>query len=167
MANTILNPSIHPISWFMYKNQVCSVNESVCRRITHLQAFIISIIMMFTDTLLIVSWEPERRYQYSKMFRWEPEGRYRHRHCTAIAPFWFSTECLWILIAPFWLSTDDFVLSVADSSGGYNRCTFTPNISAPRGLSLGIRPMSLKLLGTPHAPRDNYRGWHCVYTFIF
>ena len=25
----------------------------------------------------IVSWEPEGRYQYSKMFHWEPEGRYR------------------------------------------------------------------------------------------
>ena len=24
-----------------------------------------------------------------------------------IAPFWFSTEHLWIVIAPFWLSTDD------------------------------------------------------------
>ena len=24
----------------------------------------------------IVSWEPEGRYQYSKMFSWEPEGRY-------------------------------------------------------------------------------------------
>ena len=45
-------------------------------------------------------WEPEVRYQYSKMFNWEPEGRYqyskmfhwepkRHYHCTmcvAIAP---------------------------------------------------------------------------------
>ena len=37
---------------------------------------------------------------------WAPEGCCRHRHCTAIAPFWFSTEHLWILIAPFWLSTD-------------------------------------------------------------
>ena len=28
--------------------------------------------------------------------------------CPAIAPFWFSTEHLWILIiAPLWLSTDD------------------------------------------------------------
>ena len=42
----------------------------------------------------VVSWEPEGRYWYSKMFRWEPEGRY---HCTksmAIAPFWFSMERL-------------------------------------------------------------------------
>ena len=31
----------------------------------------------------------------SRMFRSEPEGRYRHRLCTAIAPFWFSTEHLW------------------------------------------------------------------------
>ena len=29
------------------------------------------------------------------------------RLCTAIAPFWFSTEQLWKLIASFWLSTDD------------------------------------------------------------
>ena len=41
------------------------------------------------------------------MFRWEPEGRYCHRLCTAIAPFWFSTEHLWTVITPFWLSTDD------------------------------------------------------------
>ena len=38
----------------------------------------------------------------------KPEGGYHHRLCTAIAPFWFSTEHLWILMVPFWLSTDDF-----------------------------------------------------------
>ena len=27
--------------------------------------------------------------------------------CTAIAPFWFSTEHLWILIVLLWLSTED------------------------------------------------------------
>ena len=43
----------------------------------------------------VVSWEPEGCYHYTKMFRWEPEGRYHHRLCTAIAPFWFSTEHLW------------------------------------------------------------------------
>ena len=51
------------------------------------------------------------------MLRWEPEGRYRHRHCTAIAPFWFSTEHLWIMIAPFWLSPDDIYSSVLQSNG--------------------------------------------------
>ena len=55
----------------------------------------------------IVSWEPEGRYQYSKMFPWEPEGRYCCTMSMAIAPFWFSTEYLWKVIAPFWLSTDD------------------------------------------------------------
>ena len=55
----------------------------------------------------IVSWEPERHYHYSRMFHWEPEGRYHHWLCTAIAPFWFSTEHRWIAITPFWLSTDD------------------------------------------------------------
>ena len=55
----------------------------------------------------IVSWEPEGHYHYSKMFHCEPEGRFCHWLCTAIAPFWFSTEHLWILIAPFWLSTAD------------------------------------------------------------
>ena len=54
-----------------------------------------------------VSWEPEGRYQYSKMFRWEPEGHYRCIKSMVIAPFLFSTEHLWILIAPLWLSTDD------------------------------------------------------------
>ena len=44
---------------------------------------------------------------YSKMFHWEPEGCYHHRLCTAIVPFWFSMEHLWISMAPFWLSTDD------------------------------------------------------------
>ena len=33
-------------------------------------------------------------------------GQYAiYRHCTAIAPFWFSTEHCWIAIMPFWLST--------------------------------------------------------------
>ena len=41
------------------------------------------------------------------MFRWKPEGRYRHRLCTAILPFWFSTEHLWTSLTPFWLSVDD------------------------------------------------------------
>ena len=40
----------------------------------------------------IVSWEPEGRYHYWKMFRWEPEWRYHDRLCAAIAAFWFSTE---------------------------------------------------------------------------
>ena len=30
-----------------------------------------------------VSWEPEGRYHYSKMFRWEPEWHFHHRLCTA------------------------------------------------------------------------------------
>ena len=55
----------------------------------------------------IVSWEPEGRYHYSKVFNWEAERRYRHKYCTAIAPFWFWVEHLRMLIAPFWLSTDD------------------------------------------------------------
>ena len=59
--------------------------------------------------LHVVSWEPEGRYHYSKMFSWEPEGRYHHRLCTVIAPFWFSAEHLWILIEPFWLSTDEIM----------------------------------------------------------
>ena len=29
---------------------------------------------------------------------WEPEGRYCHKHCTAIEPFWFSTETLHMVI---------------------------------------------------------------------
>ena len=43
---------------------------------------------------------------------WEPEGRYC-RLCTAIAPFWFSTEHLWTAIAPVWLSTDDILIQRA------------------------------------------------------
>ena len=61
-----------------------------------------------------VSWEPEGRYKYSKMFHCEPEGLY---HCTmsmAIAPFWFSMDHLWTMIAPFWLSTDDKMISSMD-----------------------------------------------------
>ena len=54
-----------------------------------------------------VCWEPEGRYQYSKMFRWEPEGRYRCINSMKVAPFCFSTEHLLISIAPFWLSADD------------------------------------------------------------
>ena len=59
---------------------------------------------------LFVSWEPEGRYHYSKMFCWEPEGRDPRRHCAAIAPFLFLAEHLWILIAPFWLSTDKLLI---------------------------------------------------------
>ena len=58
----------------------------------------------------IVSWEPEGCDYYSKIFLWEPEGRYHHTFCTTIAPFWFSTEHLWILIVPFWLSTEYIVV---------------------------------------------------------
>ena len=54
----------------------------------------------------VVSWEPEGRYCNSKMFRWETQGRYRCVYGN-LAPFWFSTEHLWIAITPFWLSTDD------------------------------------------------------------
>ena len=55
-----------------------------------------------------VGWESEGRYQSSKMFCWEPERRYCCTNSMVIAPFWFSTEHLWIVIAPFWLSTDNF-----------------------------------------------------------
>ena len=41
-----------------------------------------------------------------KMFRWKPEGCYCCTKYTAIAPFWISTEHLWILITPFWFSTE-------------------------------------------------------------
>ena len=43
---------------------------------------------------------------------WGPQGRYCHRLCTAIAPFWFSTEHLWTVLIPFWLSTD--IMWIAD-----------------------------------------------------
>ena len=59
----------------------------------------------------VVSWEPEGRCQYSKMFSWELEGRYRCTKSLAIAPFWFSTEHPWIVIVPFWLLTDQVVYS--------------------------------------------------------
>ena len=61
----------------------------------------------------IVSWEPEGRYQYSKMFCWEPEGCYRCTMSMVIAPFWFSTEHLWIMITPFWLSTEHLWIMIA------------------------------------------------------
>ena len=51
---------------------------------------------LWVITSNIVSWEPEGCYCRSKMFHWEPEGRYCHWLCTAIAPFWFSTEHLWV-----------------------------------------------------------------------
>ena len=52
------------------------------------------------------SWEPEGRYQYSKMFRWDTEGCYCCTKSMAVTPFWFSTEQLWIAVTPFWLSAD-------------------------------------------------------------
>ena len=58
----------------------------------------------------VVSWEPEGRYQYSKLFHWEPKGRYRCTMPTAKVPFWFSMEYLWIVVMPFWLATDDVLI---------------------------------------------------------
>ena len=46
------------------------------------------------------------------MFHWEPEGGYRNRLCTAIAPFWFSTDHLWTAVAPFWLATDNICVLI-------------------------------------------------------
>ena len=40
----------------------------------------------------IISWEPEGRYQYQKMFCGEPEGHYGCTLSMVIAPFWFSTD---------------------------------------------------------------------------
>ena len=42
-----------------------------------------------------------------RFFHCEPEGRYRCTKFLAIAPFWFSTEYLWIAITPFWFSAGD------------------------------------------------------------
>ena len=50
----------------------------------------------------IVCWEPEC---CSTMFRWEPGRYFYHRLCTAIVPFWFSSELLWTALLPFWFST--------------------------------------------------------------
>ena len=47
------------------------------------------------------------------MFRWEPKGHYRPRLCTAIAPFWFSTNHLYPVLTPFSLSTDELKSFVA------------------------------------------------------
>ena len=44
---------------------------------------------------IIVSWEPEGRYQCSMMFRWEWEGRYRCTKSMERAPFWFLIQHLW------------------------------------------------------------------------
>ena len=66
-------------------------------------------IFLRTIHLNIVSWEPEGSYHYSTMFHWEPEGQYHHRLCTAIAPFWFSTELRWTAITPFLFSADIIV----------------------------------------------------------
>ena len=54
----------------------------------------------------IVSWEPEGRYQYSKIFRWVPQGCY----CCSKSM---------VILAPFWLSTDD-TKSVVKQSGFQN-----------------------------------------------
>ena len=49
------------------------------------------------------------------MFHWESEGLNCHRLCTAIVPFWFSTEHPWIVITPFWFSTDDMYSLITPS----------------------------------------------------
>ena len=42
----------------------------------------------------------------TKKISWEPEGYYCQRLCTAVVPFWFPVEHLWIALMPFWLSID-------------------------------------------------------------
>ena len=84
-----------------------------------------------TQLSYIIGYEIEGHYHHSAMLCWEPEGRYHHWLCTAIEPFWFSTEhhstmlcwepegryCHWLCIAivPFWLSTENCWIVIRDA----------------------------------------------------
>ena len=105
-------------------------------------------IMCIVISRNIVSWEPEGRYQYSKMFHWEPEGRY---HCTksvVIVPFLFSN--IFVVIVPFWLLTDDMCFAL-------QRGTWLENTVEPH----------YKEVGYITKPSCNFAGPTSLYFFVF
>ena len=50
-----------------------------------------------------------------------------YRLCTAIAPFWFSMEHLWIMIVPFWVSTEHLWIVIAPFWLSTNMWTYVEN----------------------------------------
>ena len=83
-------------------NKVTSTSKGKSMHIPLLLFYLLNSVRNYTSYCHL-SWEPEGRYHYSKVFCWEPEGRYHHWLCTVIAPM---KRC-WILREPFWLSTND------------------------------------------------------------
>ena len=110
----------------------------------------------------IVSWEPEGRYQYSKMFRWEPEGRHCCKKPMAIAPFWFSTEHGWTVLTPFWFSADDMYWTPGTTLTSCLKFHDAININIPTQHA-GAR-LSQYTPGTPNShPFESALEFHLMY----
>ena len=69
-------------------------------------------------TYRIISWEPEGRYHYSRVFSIENQKGAITIDFVLYSnnALLFSMKRLWILIAPFWLSTDDMQLRASSYS---------------------------------------------------
>ena len=79
-------------------------NKQICLDVCCYQFHIWSSPFIVVAHWHIVSWEPEGRYQYSKMFHWEPEV-----HAPSLYKVYGDSTLLVLngTLAPFWLSTDD------------------------------------------------------------
>ena len=75
------------------------------------------------------SWEPEGHYCCQLCYLENQKGpSYRYRHCTVIAPFWFSMEYLLAMLLPFWLLTDDIQsTTLASHKSCFKICKFMNN----------------------------------------
>ena len=93
------------------------------------------------------------------MFHWEPEGRYRHRHCTAIAPFWFSTEHLWIVIATFLLSTDSKFMVLCRSVISKTMISHSSNVKFWSLYKFNWCTVRAPVFGTLNSAISNYQTW--------
>ena len=69
----------------------CSTFYSVVRSLNLAEKINVTF-FPFQIFFYFVSWEPEGRWRFRKMFRWEPEGCYCCTKSMVIAPFWLSTE---------------------------------------------------------------------------
>ena len=98
--------------------------------------------------LLFVDWKIKKSSVESQkgiiafMFCWI--GRYCHRCCTAMVPFWFSTEHLWAAITPFCFSIDEM------SSKNIHVCMCEP---------LDYTPFHTELWTWHESIPDH---WHCL-----
>ena len=87
----------------LYREQVwtpgLSVISDLDSRMLVLHKYNVSIIMLMSFSEHHLSFWLQQAILFlntqTYIVSWEPEGRYRHRLCTAITPFWFSSDEIW------------------------------------------------------------------------